>query len=337
MSKERPAKPTFNLPNPTDDDLAQIEEKYIKNYKFDHSLITNVEIDDMLGLHLASLPQIKLNSLEEDIALAKRIEKGGEDAYEAREALLYSVAHMVISEAAKRAKDKQTMMDLVQEGNLVLWEKAIEGYNWRRGFKFSTFAMWWIKAAQSRTINRNSGAYRIPENVIYSSRKVRNTMYQLTAEKGHTPTLEDISEKTEIKPARVKKLLDYTRQRQVSLSSKINPHDDTEIADQLEDENAPYRNSLEDQIDENDITETLKRKVDSELSKLISRQREVLKFRLGIGNQNKWNGERMTFEQIGKIMGGITRERVRQIQRDGLRHIKDREVHELLLTILSTH
>src|SRR3989344_6051386 len=131
MSNERLGRLISNIPNPTNAELAELEARYIKNYHFDYSAIKKIDIDDLLDLHIADIPEVKLNSLEEDIALAKRIENGGDDAQEAREALFYSVVYMVISEASKKTKDKQEMMDLVQEGNLILWEKAIEKYDWR--------------------------------------------------------------------------------------------------------------------------------------------------------------------------------------------------------------
>ncbi len=336
MSNERLGRLISNIPNPTNAELAELEARYIKNYHFDYSAIKKIDIDDLLDLHIADIPEVKLNSLEEDIALAKRIENGGDDAQEAREALFYSVVYMVISEASKKTKDKQEMMDLVQEGNLILWEKAIEKYDWRHGFKFSTYAMWWIRSAQSRYLSRNSRPYRVPEKVILDSKIVVRTFDRLSDENQHKPTLKDISEVTGIKPDKARELFDFAKQKYVSLSSPTNKRDDMEVEETAEDHKSLHGIALEDSIDEKNHIEFVKSKIVEELSHLIPRQREVLKFRLGIGNQNIWNGDYMPFEKIGKIMGGITRERVRQIQRDGLRNIKDRKIHNLLITILSS-
>lgn len=335
MPKERANKEGSNIPDPTNAELAELENTYLKNYRFDYSAIQKVDIKDLLGLHLADIPEIQMNTLEEDIALAKRIEKGGEDANEAREALLYSVSHMIVSEAVKYTLDRQTMMDLIQEGHMAVWEKAIKRYDWKRGFKFSTYAMWWIRSVQFRYLSKNSRPFNVSEKMIFDSNKVAEVFSRSSTKNQYNDALKDVAETIGIKPSKVKELLDLANQKLISLSSLTNTPEKTEFGETIEDKAALHGASLEDRIDEKQVLDSFRVKLTGELSHLIPRQRQVIMFRLGIGNNNEWDGKPMALEQIGKIMGGVSRERVRQIQKEALRHIKDKEIREILIKFLS--
>jgi RNA polymerase primary sigma factor len=322
-------------------ELGEIEQNN-KNYHFDLTLLEKSEIKSLFGLFKADLPTIdRFNTLEEDIALAKRIEAGGEDAKEAREALLFSVIPMIVSEATKRTRDRQTLMDLAQEGVLAVWEKAIDKYEWQRGFRFSTYALWWIKNYIGHAARQEAKIEKVSDSIMIALNKMKKATNDFASKMGREPSVDEISEIMDIKRNKAEEILGLLRQKYVSLSEETISEDGTDIEELIKDPKALYGAELENKIDQKIIVDSYKERINTELGLMSERTAAILKARLGINEGGEWTGKTRTITEISKTTKSywpdkenISRNRVKQIQTMAISKIKDVEVREVLKSML---
>lgn len=333
MNKELTPAPV-SAAEPTEKDLTLVEQEYIKNYEFDYSTLERIEVNGSeIGLYLATLPKVKINTREQDEVLAKRIVRGDNPA-EAKEALFYSVARMVVWQAVKRGQGQRHTMDLIQEGNLAVWEKAIPKYDYRRS-KFSTYAMWWIQQSQKRAMIGANRIDRIPESSAYQIKHINTFVNTFTAANGKKPTTFEIAEKTGIKPARVNELMDMARQKYISLSEPTG-ESGTEFGDSVKDEGAIYGSRLEDRVE----FEILSKKISAEIATFPEREARILRLRLGINEKGEWTGAGMNLLELSRMIdsltadGPVTRERARQLQRHSIDMFKELSLRRALKKFL---
>lgn len=338
MNQERTDKVTICISDsptgPTDSELELVEQEYVKNYEFDYSMLDRIEVNGSeIGLYLATLPKVKINTREQDEILAKRIARR-ENPEEAKEALFYSVARMVVWQAVKRDWGQKHTMDLIQEGNLAVWEKAIPKYDFRQA-KFSTYAMWWIQQSQKRAMIGANRIDRIPESSAYQIKNINRFVDAFTNLNGKKPTVFEIAEKTNLKPARITFLMDTARQEYVSFSESIDKKG-TELGDIIKDEAAIYGTRLEDRVE----FEILSKKISEEIATFPEREARLLRLRLGITENGEWIGARMSLLEVSKTIdsltadGPITRERARQLQRHAIDKFKELSLRRALKKFL---
>ena len=260
--------------------------------------------DDTLRQYLNEIGRYRLLTREEEVALSKRIERHDQGA---KNSLVEANLRLVFS-IAKRYTDRGlALLDLIQEGNLGLM-RAAEKFDWRRGFKFSTYATWWIRQAILRAIAEQSRTIRIPVHMVDRINGLVRLREQLRAQLEREPTIEEIAEKAQITPARVEKVLSFG-QEPVSLAMPVGSEDgDAEFGEFLEDRHAetPYERA----------EKVLRRRdVEALLATLPERSRRIIELRFGLGDADP-----MTLEDIGRQVG-VTRERVRQIEGETLARI----------------
>ncbi len=251
---------------------------------------------DPIRAYLRQIGRVPLLTAEEEISLAKRIERG--DAA-ARQALTEANLRLVVSIARRYVGRGMLFLDLIQEGNLGLM-RATEKYDWRRGYKFSTYATWWIRQAISRGVADQARTIRVPVHMVETINKLVRVRRQLTQELERDPTHEEIAEKMEITPARVAHIL-RVAQEPVSLETPVGGEEDAALGDFIEDD--------EDLRPHVAVHRKLRREdVAGVLATLPHRERTVLELRYGLRGDDP-----MTLEQVGQAFG-VTRERIRQIE-----------------------
>ncbi len=251
---------------------------------------------DPIRAYLRQIGRVPLLTAEEEISLAKRIERG--DAA-ARQALIEANLRLVVSVARRYVGRGMLFLDLIQEGNLGLM-RATEKYDWRRGYKFSTYATWWIRQAISRGVADQARTIRVPVHMVETINKLVRVRRQLTTELEREPTDEELAERMEITPARVAHIL-RVAQEPVSLETPVGGEDDAALGDFIEDEEElrPHV-AVHRKLRREDIAGVL--------ATLPHRERKVLELRYGLRGD-----EPMTLEQVGQAFG-VTRERIRQIE-----------------------
>jgi RNA polymerase primary sigma factor len=259
---------------------------------------------DALSLFMHRAGRYPLLTAAEEVALAKRVERG--DAA-AKERMINSNLRLVISIAKRYQRKDLPLLDLVQEGVIGL-NRAVEKFDWRKGFKFSTYATWWIRQACQRAISNQSATIRIPTHVNERRVKLARAQNRLETQLGRKPTREELAEEAELELVHVQEALDAV-EANVSLNRPIGSEEDGELGDLFDDENA--------ESPEQEAVDSLRRReVRQAIASLPERQRRIIELRFGIG------GEPKALEAIGKELG-ITRERVRQLEAEALARLQD--------------
>jgi RNA polymerase primary sigma factor len=258
---------------------------------------------DCLRLYLRAIGQVALLTAEEERALAQRIERGD---MVAKEHMIRANLRLVVSIAKGYLGRGLTLLDLIQEGSLGLI-RAVEKFDYRRGYKFSTYATWWIRQAVTRSIADKSRTIRIPVHMVEKLNKVVHVERQLVQQLGREPTPEEVAAELETTPREVREVL-RVAQLPVSLEKPVGEEEDSELGDFVEDEasESPFEQAVETTRREN---------VERALEALSEREREVLEMRYGLHGH-----EARTLEEVGRAFG-VTRERVRQIETDTLRKL----------------
>ncbi len=262
-----------------------------------------INLDDPVRMYLKDIGKVPLLSAEDEIELAKKIEDGDE---EARKKLAEANLRLVVSIAKKYVGRGMQFLDLIQEGNLGLI-KAVEKYDHRLGYKFSTYATWWIRQAITRAIADQARTIRIPVHMVETINRLSKTSKSLLQELGREPSLDEIAEKMDMPIDRVREVMKIA-QEPVSLETPIGEEDDSHLGDFIQDEHTKTPSEAAMQV-------MMKEQIIEVLSALTQRERDVLILRYGLGD-----GKQRTLEEVGQIFG-VTRERIRQIESKAIRKI----------------
>ena len=271
----------------------------------ENQLGSNVKINDPVKMYLKEIGRVELLSHDEEIDLAKRILVGDE---EAKKKLAAANLRLVVSIAKRYVGRGMLFLDLIQEGNMGLI-KAVEKFDYTKGFKFSTYATWWIRQAITRAIADQARTIRIPVHMVETINKLTRVQRQLIQELGREPSAEEISEKMDgMTPEKVREIQKISLEP-VSLETPIGEEDDSHLGDFIEDEGAMSP-------DDYAANELLKDELNEVLLELTDREEKVLRFRFGLDD-----GRTRTLEEVGKEFN-VTRERIRQIEAKALRKLK---------------
>ncbi|MBP0961638.1 MAG: RNA polymerase sigma factor RpoD [Oscillospiraceae bacterium] len=263
-----------------------------------------IAIDDPVKIYLKEIGRVPLLSAEEEIELAERMAKG--DPY-ARKRLSEANLRLVVSIAKRYGGRGMQFLDLIQEGNLGLI-KAVEKFDHTKGFKFSTYATWWIRQAITRAIADQARTIRIPVHMVETITKVKKISSQLLHENGHDPTAEEIAEKLEMPVEKVREIMRIA-QYPVSLETPIGEEEDSHLGDFIPDDDAPAPAEAASLV-------LLKEQLNEVLNTLTDREAKVLRLRFGLED-----GRSRTLEEVGKEFE-VTRERIRQIEAKALRKLR---------------
>ena len=271
----------------------------------DNQLGSNVKINDPVKMYLKEIGRVELLSHDEEIDLAKRILVGDE---EAKKKLAAANLRLVVSIAKRYVGRGMLFLDLIQEGNMGLI-KAVEKFDYTKGFKFSTYATWWIRQAITRAIADQARTIRIPVHMVETINKLTRIQRQLIQELGREPSAEEIAEKMDgMTPEKVREIQKISLEP-VSLETPIGEEDDSHLGDFIEDEGAMSP-------DDYAANELLKDELNEVLLELTDREEKVLRLRFGLDD-----GRTRTLEEVGKEFS-VTRERIRQIEAKALRKLK---------------
>ena len=280
-----------------DDDEIEVE-------KIDLSVPDGVSIEDPVRMYLKEIGKVPLLSAEEEIELAKRMELGDQ---EAKKRLAEANLHLVVSIAKRYVGRGMLFLDLIQEGNLGLI-KAVEKFDYRKGYKFSTYATWWIRQAITRAIADQARTIRIPVHMVETINKLIRVSRQLLQELGREPTPEEIAAEMNMPVERVREILKIS-QEPVSLETPIGEEEDSHLGDFIQDDNVPVP------ADAAAFT-LLKEQLEEVLGTLTEREQKVLTLRFGLED-----GRARTLEEVGREFN-VTRERIRQIEAKALRKLR---------------
>ncbi|GEN46516.1 RNA polymerase sigma factor RpoD [Alkalibacillus haloalkaliphilus] len=281
--------------------------KIAKDEEFDLtdlSVPPGVKINDPVRMYLKEIGRVDLLSADEEIELANKIEQGDE---EAKRRLSEANLRLVVSIAKRYVGRGMLFLDLIQEGNMGLI-KAVEKFDYRKGFKFSTYATWWIRQAITRAIADQARTIRIPVHMVETINKLIRVQRQLLQDLGREPTPEEIAQEMDLTPEKVREILKIA-QEPVSLETPIGEEDDSHLGDFIEDQEATSPS-------DHAAYELLKEQLEDVLDTLTDREENVLRLRFGLDD-----GRTRTLEEVGKVFG-VTRERIRQIEAKALRKLR---------------
>lgn len=287
---------------PTEDDFKNAEEE--EELDLDLSIPDDVGIDDPVRMYLKEIGRVPLLKADEEVELAKRMQEGDE---EAKNQLAEANLRLVVSIAKRYVGRGMLFLDLIQEGNLGLL-KAVEKFDYKKGFKFSTYATWWIRQAITRAIADQARTIRIPVHMVETINKLVRVSRQLLQELGTDPTPEQIGAVMDLAPERVREI-QKVAQEPVSLETPIGEEEDSHLGDFIEDEEAPAPDEAASYI-------LLKEQLEEVLETLTPREAKVLRLRFGLDD-----GRSRTLEEVGQEFG-VTRERIRQIEAKALRKLR---------------
>ena len=276
-----------------EDDIVLTEEDEVDVENIDLSVPEGVSIEDPVRMYLKEIGKVPLLSAEEEIELALRMEQGDE---EAKKKLAEANLRLVVSIAKRYVGRGMLFLDLIQEGNLGLI-KAVEKFDYRKGFKFSTYATWWIRQAITRAIADQARTIRIPVHMVETINKLIRVSRQLLQELGREPTPEEIAEEMKMPVERVREILKIS-QEPVSLETPIGEEEDSHLGDFIQDDNVPVP------VDAAAYT-LLREQLEEVLDTLTDREKKVLSLRFGLED-----GRGRTLEEVGKEFN-VTRERIR--------------------------
>lgn len=287
-----------------DDEIVLTEEDEVDVENIDLSVPDGVSIEDPVRMYLKEIGKVPLLSAEEEIELAQRMEEGDE---EAKKKLAEANLRLVVSIAKRYVGRGMLFLDLIQEGNLGLI-KAVEKFDYRKGYKFSTYATWWIRQAITRAIADQARTIRIPVHMVETINKLIRVSRQLLQELGREPTPEEIAEQMNMPVERVREILKIS-QEPVSLETPIGEEEDSHLGDFIQDDNVPVP------VDAAAYT-LLREQLEEVLDTLTEREKKVLSLRFGLED-----GRGRTLEEVGKEFN-VTRERIRQIEAKALRKLR---------------
>ncbi|MDE7366804.1 MAG: RNA polymerase sigma factor RpoD [Lachnospiraceae bacterium] len=288
-----------------DDIPFEIEEEEVE--QIDISVPEGVSIEDPVRMYLKEIGKVPLLSAEEEITLAQIMENGGLEGENAKKKLAEANLRLVVSIAKRYVGRGMLFLDLIQEGNLGLI-KAVEKFDYRKGYKFSTYATWWIRQAITRAIADQARTIRIPVHMVETINKLVRVQRQLLQELGREPSPEEIAKEMNMPVERVREILKIS-QEPVSLETPIGEEEDSHLGDFIQDENVPVP------ADAAAFT-LLKEQLVEVLDTLTEREQKVLRLRFGLDD-----GRARTLEEVGKEFS-VTRERIRQIEAKALRKLR---------------
>jgi len=293
-----------DMPDDNEDDVILTEEDEVDAATIDLTVPDGISIEDPVRMYLKEIGKVPLLTADEEIELAKRMELGDEYA---KQRLAEANLRLVVSIAKRYVGRGMLFLDLIQEGNLGLI-KAVEKFDYRKGYKFSTYATWWIRQAITRAIADQARTIRIPVHMVETINKQVRVARQLLQELGREPTPEEIAEKMDISVDRVREILKIS-QEPVSLETPIGEEEDSHLGDFIQDDNAP--------VPADAATFTLlKEQLKEVLDTLTDREQKVLILRFGLED-----GRSRTLEEVGREFN-VTRERIRQIEAKALRKLR---------------
>ncbi len=291
----------------SDDDDIEPNEEEIDLRNIDLTVPEGVSLEDPVRMYLKEIGKVPLLTADEEIELSKQMEQGGEEGKIARQRLAEANLRLVVSIAKRYVGRGMLFLDLIQEGNLGLI-KAVEKYDYRKGFKFSTYATWWIRQAITRAIADQARTIRIPVHMVETINRLIRVQRQLLQELGREPTPEEIAAEMDIPVEKVREIQKVS-QEPVSLETPIGEEEDSHLGDFIQDENV--------QVPAEAAAYTLLREqLDEVLETLTDRERQVLRLRFGLDD-----GRARTLEEVGREFH-VTRERIRQIEAKALRKLR---------------
>lgn len=295
------------------DDVDEVEGDVVDNdvaddaddgEDYDLSVPDGVGLDDPVRMYLKEIGRVPLLTAEEEVELAKGIEAGNE---ESKRKLAEANLRLVVSIAKRYVGRGMQFLDLIQEGNLGLI-KAVEKFDYRKGFKFSTYATWWIRQAITRSIADQARTIRIPVHMVETINKLTRVSRQLLQELGRAPTPEEIAEEMDLPVERVREIMKIA-QEPVSLETPIGEEEDSHLGDFIEDQEATAPAEAA-------AFTMLQEQLGQVLESLTPREQQVLRLRFGLDD-----GRGRTLEEVGQVFG-VTRERIRQIEAKALRKLR---------------
>jgi RNA polymerase primary sigma factor len=321
----------------------QVEEEIPRNgrnngHGVEEDLLANVEVGDMIGLYIKEASRVPLLTHEEEIELSQRIERGRlareelargktsprrskelhrliEDGWTARQHLITANSRLVISIAKKYMGRGVPFLDLIQEGNIGLM-RAAKKFEYQRGFKFSTYATWWIRQAITRAVADQARTIRVPVHMGDQISRMLRMQHQLKQKLSRDPSMEELAEALDVLPEKVEHMIQVSR-HPLSLQMPIGEEEDEMLGDFIEDEDAPSP-------DETAMQNILREHLEDVLDRLPPREVRILQLRYGL-----LDGQVLTLNEVGRRMG-VTRERVRQIEAQALRRLRSTKIQREL-------